>query len=143
MTQRTPFTLLHPNGLQIHAALAESDALALPDVDRRDMRTGYVWYDLPVASIEGEAVGMSLCFFRGQLWGLQVAVIDARFGTGWDDWSELKERARTEATREWLERVGYPAGSYQWGEVWAVYDAKGAFGGGGVRFKGVGEPRSS
>ena len=85
---------------------------------------------------------MSLCFLRGQLWGLSVAAVDSRFGATWSEWSEQKERVRTVATREWLERLGYPSGQYQWGEVWAEYDSKGAFGGGGVRYNGVSETGS-
>jgi len=122
--------------------MAESDASSLVGVRRRDMRNGYVWYDLSEGAIEGEAIGMSLCFFRGQLASISVAVVDARFGAPWTDWSEQKEQARTVATREWLERLGYPPGSYSWGEVWAEYDSKGAFGGGGVRYNGVGDTSS-
>ncbi len=71
-------------------------------------------------------LGMSLCFFKGQLEMISLAVCDDRFGTSWDDWSEVKERDRTEATRLWLEEVGFPVGDYSWGSVWAEFDAKGA-----------------
>jgi len=92
--------------------------------------------------IGGQSIAMSLCFYKGQLEMISLAVCDDRFGTSWDDWSEVKERERTEATRLWLEEMGFPVGDYSWGSVWAEFDAKGASGGGGIRFNIAGQANS-
>jgi hypothetical protein len=118
------FTLDHPLGMTISSVMAESDAAARVATRPRDMRTGYVWYDLPVAIIAGDSVFMSLCFFEGRLSAIDLRVLDARFGSSWAEWSEENERARAEATRDWLERIGFPPAAYPWGEVWAGTDAK-------------------
>ena len=78
---------------------------------------------------------MSLCFHNSALDSLSLALTDAAlYGASWSDWSEERERLRARHTEDWLLALGYPAGTFSWGEVWAGYDPKGASGGGGVRY---------
>src|SRR5690349_23019393 len=105
------FALRHPSGLLIEQGLRESEVGATPGVRARDMRTGYVWYDLPRAEIAGQMVAMSICFFREELNALSIAVLDdTLYGSSWGDWSAAKEQPRAEATGRWLADVGYPVG---------------------------------
>ena len=134
MSQPAEFVLVHPCGLRIEKGLLESDASAVDGVIVRDMKTGYVWYDLPETCIAGKQIVVGLCFFQRALHSIVFAVSDPIYGTTWDDWSESKERARAEATRTWLESVGYSVGKYRWGVVYAEFDPRGGGGGAGVRF---------
>ena len=126
--------LAHPCGLRIEKGLLESEASAVDGVVVRDMKTGYVWYDLPEACIAGQQIVVGLCFFERALHSIVFAVSDQLYGTSWADWSESKERARAEATQKWLESVGYPVGEYRWGSVYAEFDPRGGSGSAGVRF---------
>lgn len=125
---------MHPCGLRLDKGLLESVASAVDGVVVRDMRTGYVWYDLPEAHIAGKRIQVGLCFFERALHSIGFALSDPLYGNSWAEWSESKERARAEATREWLESVGYPVGEYGWGIVYAAFDPRGGGGSGGVRF---------
>ena len=130
------FTLRHPCGILIRQGLRESDVAAIPGVSARDMRTGYVWYDLSRAEIAGQMIAMSICFFKGELAFLSVAVVDDKlYGASWSDWSAAKEQARAEATGRWFADVGYSAGTYGWGTVYAGTDPKTGDGGGGIQFR--------
>ena len=129
------FVLQHPCGLTISRRLAESDLAAVPGATREDMGTGFVWFSLPLASIGGSKVAMRLCFQGSALGSLHVALADpGLYGGRWGDWSEEKERLRAKHTEDWLRTLGFPTGTYTWGEVWAGYDPKGASGGGVIRF---------
>lgn len=129
------FVLQHPCGLRVESNLRQSEAMTVSAVVPRDMHTGYVWYDLPEAVISDQRILMSLCFFQQALDSIILSVVDEKFGTSWADWNESKQRARTEATRQWLATVGYPVGTYSWGIVWAEYDPRSGGGHGGIRFK--------
>jgi len=131
------FVLEHPCGLRVERSLQESLVQQVDGVSSRDMGTGYVWYRLPLAEIAGRRISMSVCFHEHRLESLSLADVDPEFGTSWDDWSEAKEKARADATKRWLEAVGYPVGDYDWGVVWAGTDPKTGDGGGGVRFARV------
>lgn len=128
------FTLSHPGGLRIHAGMSESEARTASPYLPRDMKTGYVWYYLGEATIEGDPISISLCFFRGKLCSISLSVRDPRFGSNWSDWSPDKERERAAATSAWLARIGFPVGRYPWGEVWAGLDERGGGGSGSIRF---------
>jgi hypothetical protein len=52
----------------------------------------------------------------------------SKFGSSWDDWTEQKERSRVGWLAEFLKSCGAPVGSYPWGKVEALYDAKGGQG---------------
>jgi hypothetical protein len=128
------FMLVHPCGFTISRHLTESDIANIDGITKQDMGTGYIWYSVPSADLSGSMVAVSLCFHKGILDRLQVAVETGGEAVSWDDWSEEKERLRAEHTDNWLSRIGYPPGKYDWGEVWAGYDPKGGFGGGSVRY---------
>jgi hypothetical protein len=134
-TQQFEFLLNHPCGLRVQATLDAADAKAVDGVEIRDLANGYVWYRLPEAQIAGQLVAMSLCFFKGSLEWLLVAVVDrGLYGASWSDWSAQKEKARAQATAEWLEAIGYCLGTYTWGVVYAEIDPKTGDGYGGIRF---------
>jgi len=130
------FYLLHPCGIEISSELEELAVESLENLTKRDMETGWVWYDLPIGEIQGVEVHVSLCFKGGVLESISFALKDEQlYGSSWDDWSREKEILRGKDTAEWLKRQGYEIGSHVWGEVWAGFDEKGGSGGGGIRFK--------
>ena len=129
------FIVEHPCGILISRELKESEMSSVNDAEKQDMKTGYVWYSLPATQVLGKNVAFSLCFFNGILTSISLALSNPNlYGSGWDNWSEKKERLRSKHTGEWLETNGYRLGSHPWGKVWATYDAKGASGGGGVQY---------
>ena len=131
-----PFEIRHPAGLPITPFLREQELLAaLPSCaqEKRSMGNGWVWYSLPRFEADGKVIVISLAFRESLFKELHVSDASARFGTGWDEWSEEKERQRAESSAEWLRSLGFQAGRYSWGEVWGGYDPKGGFGLAGVR----------
>ena len=138
------FVLKHPCGLTISRRLAESDVVAVLGTTKNDMGTGFVWYSLPLATIHGSQVAMSLCFLQSLLEHVHFALTDpALYSPSWSDWSEDRERLRAKHTEDWLRTLGYPTGTFTWGEVWAGYDCKGVAGGGGVRYLSSQSPEPS
>jgi hypothetical protein len=135
MKHMQEFKLFHPIGIEISSELKEADVSVLPEVSKRDMKNGYVWYRFLPVTISGEVIAISLCFFNGTLKELSLGLANPDlYGGGWNDWSEEKEKARARDTEKWLNSLGFNAGKYYWGEIWANYDAKGASGSAGVRF---------
>jgi hypothetical protein len=114
--------------------LTESDIPKISGITKRDMGTGFVWYSLPLADLSDSRIAMSLCFHKGILDQLNIAVVTGGEKLSWDDWSEEKERTRARHTENWLSKIGYRPGKYPWGEIWAEYDPKGGVGGGGLRY---------
>jgi len=98
------------------------------------MLTGWVWYRLPVFIDEGITVGIALGFNGGTLEQISLSDVDPKFGTGWSEWSEEKEKQRAESIGNWLTGKGYRTGAYEWGGVWAGFDPKGGFGTATVRY---------
>ena len=138
------FVLKHPCGLTISRRLAESDVAAVHGTTKQDMGTGFIWYSLPLATINGSKVAMSLCFHKSVLDSLHLALSDpALYGASWSDWSEDRERLRARHTEDWLRALGYMTGTFAWGDVWAGYDLKGASGGGCVRYLSNQSPEPS
>jgi hypothetical protein len=121
------FILQHPAGLSISSSLTEAD-LAGIDCPRNDMRTGWVWYQLPAYQDGDVTVGIALGFNLGKLEQVSLSDTHNKFGTGWDNWSEQKEKLRAKSIGDWLSRKGFRVGSHSWGSVWCGYDAKGGFG---------------
>jgi hypothetical protein len=121
------FTLRHPIGLSISSSLTEAE-LAGFDCPRNDMRTGWVWYQLPAFQEDDVLVGIALGFNLGKLEQVTLSDTHNKFGSGWDDWSEQKETLRAKSIGDWLSRKGFPSGSYAWGVVWCGYDPRGGFG---------------
>jgi hypothetical protein len=75
---------------------------------------------------DGEGEFWVILFFREEeLNSIHLALADPKYGTGWDDWSEAKERERKAAHDRWLTRTGWiPGQKYSWGSVWSEYDPK-------------------
>lgn len=130
------FTLSYPGGLTIARGLTQRTLLAyLPNPPKSDMKTGWVWYSLPVFHDEGMSIGISLGFFNGSLRELSCAQRDAElYGAGWNDWSRRKEERRAKNTAAWLKKKGYDLGQFSWGQVWSSFDEKAGIGYVGVRY---------
>ena len=130
------FVLNHSCGVSLRTGLSESDLLAsLPMLAGagRDMRTGWVWYRLPVFQDSEVLVSIAAGFHLGVLEMLLVSDSSPRFGSNWDDWSESKERDRAASISSWLSSKGYSSGEYVWGSIWSGYDPKGGSGCASIR----------
>jgi hypothetical protein len=88
-------------------------------------------WQVPGLRIGGLPFALGAYFHGAALSSLGFALIDKRFGSSWDDWSEEKERARDAAHKAWLVVQLGPSDapnalrSYPWGSVSAGYDSKG------------------
>ncbi|NRB75733.1 MAG: hypothetical protein HRU46_15340 [Verrucomicrobiales bacterium] len=130
------FILHHPSGIEISSLLQPAEVARFDGASEDDMGNGVIWYSLPVSEIEGEDVTIRLCFAGNRLHMISLGLADEnKYGSGWNDWSEAKERTRAAHTERWLRGMGYTPGQYDWGEVWVGYDEKGASGGAGISFK--------
>ena len=128
------FVLEHPCGVTISRRLSESEVAGLDGTTKQDMGTGFVWYSLPLSTIHGSTVAVSLCFHGSVLDSLLLRLVDpALYGASWSDWSEEKERLHAKHIEDWLRAMGYRTGTFAWGEVWAGYDPSRGSGSGGVR----------
>ena len=129
------FSIELPSGITISSVVTETEVSAQPDVNKRDMGNGYVWYTFPESEIESEIVIFSLCFFEGAIQSLSISLSNPElYGGGWDEFSETKEKARAKDTEKWLSSIGYKTGKYSWGEIWVGYDSKGGFGNAVVQY---------
>ena len=125
----TPFSFHHASGLEITSGLKRTDAASVIGSALRDMKTGYVWIDLPESTLAGWQVRSSVCFFGEDVHSITIAISDTeRYGGGWDEWSEEKENLRAEDTNQLLLSLGYPNGSFDWVDVWTGFDRKGGSG---------------
>ena len=123
------------NGITINSKLNESDIAGLPNINQRDMNNGYVWYALPPTEINGEAIVFNICFFKTKIKSISVSISNPeKYGSGWNDFSEAKEKLRAKDTEAWLNRLGHYTGNYPWGQIWAGYDSKGGNGHGVIRY---------
>ena len=131
------FTFDHPAGVSVAPYLREAELLqAVPDAAsrKRDMKTGWVWYDLaPFADAECR-VSFSIAFYGGVIREVRIGISHPEFGTGWGDWSDAKEEMRVQRLTKWLKARGYDLGKYPWGEVWADRDVKTGHGNAGIRY---------
>ena len=126
-----------PAGLRISRHLNETELIStLPEAgaSKTDMRTGWVWYRLPPFK-EGEViVGIGLGFNSGVLESVTLTDAHTKYGAGWNEWSEEKERLRVASIGSWLASKGYTVGTFSWGSVWFGYDAKGGLGSASVQY---------
>jgi hypothetical protein len=129
------FNIDLPNGITISTDLSESDVVKIPEVNTRDIKNGYVWHAFPPMEISGEAIVFNICFFQSKIQCINISISNSdKYGGGWSDFCEDKEKLRAKDTEAWLSHFGYPVGKYTWGEVWAGYDSKGGFGLAVVRY---------
>lgn len=131
------FEFHHPAGLRISRHLSDAELISvLPEVDtsKTDMRTGWVWYRLPPFKDGEVVVGIALGFNSGVLESVTLTDAHTKHGTGWNEWSEEKERFRAASIGSWLGSKGYPVGTFSWGSIWAGCDSKGGFGSASVQY---------
>ncbi len=112
-----------------------------------DMHTGWMHAQLPSQADDTRNVGVRLLFEGERLDGYRLWIVDPRYGTTWDDWSEDRQLAQRDAHDEWLlgmlgpgARKRAPGGmelsySLPWGDVWSSYDPRSADSSIGVRFR--------
>jgi len=112
-----------------------------------DMHTGWMDAELPSEADGDRKIGVRLIFEGERLDGYRLWIVDPRYGTSWDDWSEEKELAHRDAHDAWLveklgpgERARAPGGmelgySLPWGDVWSTYDPRSGGSSIGVRFR--------
>lgn len=129
-----PFSLEHPAGIHVSRDLPEAEVRDIPDVRRRDMGTGYVWYDLPSFRQGSEEIWVSLCYFKSALLSISVGMESPALPGSLHELSGTRELRRAEMIASWLDSKGWKLGRYPWGEVWAYRDPKTGDGCGGVHF---------
>lgn len=93
------------------------------------------WCSFRLGESEGNAA--VAVFFKAEVFeSVQFSVVDPKFGTGWDDWSQEKEMQRKVANDEWrITRGLTPGKKYTWGSVWSGFDPKGGFSSAVVRYE--------
>jgi hypothetical protein len=95
------------------------------DVANRSYRTYALAQPL---RLDERVVAAELSFEGESLREVSLALVDARFGTSWDDWSQKKELARKAAHTKWLRTFLDGAGprwTLSWGVVESTFDPKG------------------
>ena len=131
------FEFLHLSGVHISRHLKDAELVSvLPAVEasKADMLNGWVWYRLPSFTDGEVVVSISLGFNDGALQFVILTDAHTKYGAGWSEWSDEKERLRVSSIGGWLARMGYPVGTYSWGSISAGYDAKGGAGSASVRY---------
>jgi len=125
----------HPAGITISATLTEDELVEkIPSAKKRDMKTGWIWYTLPSFCDGDTIVHISLGFNNARLKMISLSDGNPRFGGGWDEWSEQKERERVESIVAWLAQEDIQIGDYSWGRVSAGVDPRGGCGEANVTF---------
>lgn len=82
-------------------------------------------YGLPLIPLGDTQLSLTFQFEGEQLHALCLAHVAPRFGAGWKDRSEALELERKAYHEQWLAReTGVSPGSFPWGEISSVYDAK-------------------
>jgi hypothetical protein len=111
------------------------------------MHTGWMHVSLEPQTVDGLVFGVAIHFEAERLDGYSLSLVDARYGTSWDDYSEEKQLAQRDAHDAWLvailgpgNRKPSPRGpelrySFPWGDAWSTFDAKGGSSSIGVRFR--------
>jgi hypothetical protein len=113
------------NGIELSPDLEERQISRIPDSIQKDMGNGYVWYYLVNRPIKSETVSFSLCFYQQKLFSLSFALSNKqRYGFGWEDFSEEKEKLRAFDTEKWLIQNNFILTLKSWGQFWVGYDAK-------------------
>jgi hypothetical protein len=117
-----------------------------------DMKTEWMHVYLQPQVVGGLTFGIDLVFEGERLDGYSLALVDPKYGTSWDDWSEEKQLAERDAHDAWLveslgpgEREASPRGmelryEFPWGKAWSTFDARGGSSSIGVRFRREASP---
>ena len=129
------FKFYLPNGIALGSDLSESKISEMHEVNERNLGNGYVWYTLPSIEINAESIIFSLCFFQSKIQSLNISISNPnKYGSGWNDFSEAKEKLRAKDIEKWLSNLGFQVGKFSWGEIWAGYDSKGGYGHAVIRY---------
>jgi short subunit dehydrogenase-like uncharacterized protein len=76
--------------------------------------------------VDGESFAVQLCFIRGKLASLSMALSDGTQDPSWSTWSEKTELAKNRRHLDILaRRYGQPPHKFPWGEITAAYDPRG------------------
>lgn len=129
------FQLYLSNGVRLSHDMTPANVESVAGCTKSDMKTGYVWYSYPEVEIDRSPVCVALCFFGSQLETISLALTDSKYGTGWNDWSEEKERQRAKDTSKLLEKFGFHDGNYGWGCIWSGFEPKGGSGSTVITYK--------
>ncbi len=94
----------------------------------RDMGNGYKWLEIKNIQIDNQYFNMSLCFKMEKLSQLTMVINDKPFdlNSGWDTWSVKAEKEKLKKFENWLNKELDRERKFNWGEVWANYDPRGA-----------------
>jgi hypothetical protein len=135
---------------RISRDLTRSSFLSTPMGERAhcaDMNNEWMHVHLQPQGLGKLTLGIDLVFEGERMDGYSLALVDAKYGTSWDDWSEEKQRAQRGAHDAWLvgslgpgEREASPRGmelryEFPWGKAWSTFDAIGGSSSIGVRFR--------
>jgi hypothetical protein len=140
---------------RISRDLTRSSFLSTPMGERAhrdDMRNGWMHVHLPPQVLGKLTFGIDVVFEGERLDGYHLALVDLKYGTSWDDWSEEKQLAQRDAHDAWLveslgpgEREASPRGmelryEFPWGKAWSTFDARVGSSSMGVRFRRESSP---
>lgn len=78
-------------------------------------------------TVDGRSWTLSARFHGQALQLVELMALGDEFGTGWDDWSKLKEQARRVFHDRWLAQVLGRRRTFAWGEVASVFDERGGY----------------
>lgn len=106
----------------------------------RDFGNGYEWLDLRRLSFGGQPAGLGLCFHAGLLdhvsWSVNLP--DAPTEAGWPTRKAIEDElsfVRGELVRQLRLTPGQCGMTFDWGEVWSLFDAKGFLASNGLRYR--------
>lgn len=114
---------------------------------KNDMNTGYCWYVFKEFEVLENAITLNLCFFEGCLKYIHFYTYQDGDSTSWDNWNEEAEINLFHRNNQFLSKVlnepvkvekkPYPrcVFLFAWGNVWSVYDPRGAQASMGIQLK--------
>lgn len=141
----TGFIVLTEIGAFISPSLLRSQFLQSPAFSEAQVlvqNEPWCSYGLPLIPLADTQLSLTFQFEGEQLHALCLAHVAPRFGTGWKDRSEARELERKAFHEQWLAgETGVSAGSYPWGEISSIYDAKSAASSIVIRFRRAGETK--
>jgi hypothetical protein len=112
-----------------------------------DVHTGWMHVYLGPQNLGGTVFGVVLHFDVERLDGYSLSLVDARYGTSWDNYSEENQVAQRDAHDAWLlatlgrsspepsNRGAQLRYSFPWGDAWSTFDARGGSSSIGIRFR--------
>ena len=102
-----------------------------------DHKNGWAWVQENNVFVDNKYFVFQFGFFENRLKELFLSLSDTKFDIdkGWDTWSEKKELADLQKYRQWLANELGTQKDFDWGTVWASYDAKGGSSSIGIRYK--------